>query len=272
MSLRTTKSTSLIIGLGLVMAVALCLTWVPQLDRLASDYLTASITDNLVIYATARTINGLISVIQSIEISVSLGAGMAVNLGEVLDPLNDLIERFSGFVLYALAGLGLQQLVLAVSSSVLTKILTSLVLVGGFLIWLSRNSMPSWFKQLLFLFILVRFAFVVEVGFAWVLDKTYFDDQQQQAVSNLDIARDKLQGVRDQYEEVMSRKGVFSGLWSSAGNIFAADDQSGIADLAAGAIVQLIVIMLVRSILLPLGFMWFVVFLFRRVTAPDGAW
>ena len=52
--------------------------------------------------------NGVISVVQSIELSVSLGAGVGVNFGEVLDPLNDLIERFSTLVLYGLAGLGLQ--------------------------------------------------------------------------------------------------------------------------------------------------------------------
>jgi len=81
----------------------LALTWLPELDRAAQGYLANALSDNLLIYASSRELNPLVSVIQSIEISFSLGAGVAVNLGEVLDPLNDLFERFSAFILYGLA-------------------------------------------------------------------------------------------------------------------------------------------------------------------------
>ena len=80
------------------------------------------------VYGTARIINALISVIQFVEINLSLGAGIAVNLGEALDPLNDLIERFSGFVLYGLAGLSIQQIALSASTSTAAKIVTSLLI------------------------------------------------------------------------------------------------------------------------------------------------
>lgn len=252
---------------GLLLLGALVLTWMPNLDMAAQDYLANALSDNLVVYASARAINALISVIQSIEISVSLGAGVAVNLGEMLDPLNDLIERFSGFVLYSLAGLGLQQLALVASSSLFSKALLTIFLVVGFAWWLCGpgQSIPIALRKLLVFFLMLRFVFAVEVGISWMLDKTYFDARQQEAISTLDIARNQLQGIRDQYMEAMEEKGLFKGMWTTAQTIIGSDEQDGIADLAAGAIVQLIVILLIRSILLPLAFIALLAYIFRRV-------
>jgi len=259
------RSGALVLTLGMLLLGSLVLTWVPNLDLAAQNYLADALSDNLVVYASARAINALISVIQSIEVSVSLGAGVAVNLGEVLDPLNDLIERFSGFVLYGLAGLGLQQLALVASSSFFTKVLLTVFLISGYLCWLSSASIPSWLKKLLVFFLMLRFAFAVEVGISWVLDKAYFELQQKEAVSTLDIAQKQLQGIRDQYMDAMEEKGLFSGMWATAQTIIGSNDQEGIADLAAAAIVQLIVILLIRSILLPLAFIWMLAYIFKRI-------
>ena len=128
--------------------------------------------------------------------------------------------------------------------------------------------MPQWSKKLLIFLLMVRFVFAVEVGVSWVLDKAYFEAQQQEAISTLDIAQIKLESVKEQYLEAVDDRGVFSGIWSTASQIIGSENQDGIADLAAGAIVQLIVIMLVRSILLPLFFVWLMFFLFKRFI-PD---
>ena len=239
-------------GLSLLMA----LTWLVDLDAAAQEYLQDALTNNLLIYATARTINAIISVIQSVEISISLGAGVAVHPGEALDPLNDLIERFSGFVLYGLAGLGLQQVVLTATSSLAAKILTSIAVVATCGAWLWRISLPAWLQRLLVLLIIVRFAFVVEVGLSWSLDRLYFEAQEKQALSSLDVARSRLQEVRNNYMQAMDDNGLFGGAWQTAKAIVGTDEEQGITDLAAGAIVQLIVIMLIKSVLLPLGFVW----------------
>ena len=46
-------------------------------------------------FAVARTINGVISVLQEVEFGVSVFVEAGMKPGQVLDPLNDLIERFS---------------------------------------------------------------------------------------------------------------------------------------------------------------------------------
>lgn len=244
---------------------ALILNWLPGLDAAAEHYLAEAITDNLVIFATARSLNAIISVIQSIELSVSLGAGVAVNLGEVLDPLNDLIERFSGFVLYGLAGLGLQKLVLVATSSLIMKVITSVAIIAGLLAWLMKPGQAEWLPRLVMLLLIVRFAFIVEVGMIAGLDKLYFDEQKAEAHSALQLAQQSLANLRDEYQEIVANQGFISGTWEAAGSLFGTDEQSGITEITASAVVELIVITLVRGLLLPVLFIWLLVYLAGRI-------
>jgi len=222
------KSKRSVCFLSFILFGTLVLIWLPDLDEAAQDYLADAIADNLVVYAIARSINALISVIQSIEVSVSLGAGVAVNLGEALDPINDLIERFSGFILYGLAGLGLQQFVLSLSSSVFTKVLLSMVLIFGYVKWLYSPVLPKWAKKAMIFLLFVRFAFAVEVGVSWILDKCYFNFQQQHAISTLDITQNRLQDIRDSYEQAIEDKGVFGGIWDTAKAIIGTDEEKSV--------------------------------------------
>lgn len=254
---------------AIAVILALTLNWWPRLDETATDYLNHAITDNLVIYASARGLNGVISVIQSIVLSVSLGAGFEVALGEILDPLNDLIERFSAFVLYALAGLGLQKMVLIASSSLVMKILVSVTLVVGYVIWFVGRTRQYWFLRLLGLLLLVRFFLIVEVGTVALLDRVYFDSQTEKAQSALTLAREQLGTLRQQYLKSASESGILSGLSNTASSFIGDGEQDGIADLTARAVVELIVIMLVRGVLLPLVFLWLVFVLGRLLLRMD---
>lgn len=252
-----------------IVALTLALNWWPDLDQRAETYLAEAITDNLVIYATARSLNALISVIQSIELSVSLGAGVAVNFGEILDPLNDLIERFSALVLYGLAGLGIQKLVLVATSSLVMKALVTVALLGGCAVWVWRKTIQPWLVRLVLLLLLVRFAFVVEVGVIAGLDAVYFDRQTQQAHSALQVAQNSLSNLREQYLRAVDEKGIYSGLWDTAASIVGSAEQEGITELSARAVTELIVIMLVRGLLLPMVFLWLMIVLARwLVSAP----
>ena len=130
---------------GIPVLLVVVLNWLPDIDAAAAEYLDQSLADSLVIYGSARALNAIISVPQSVHISISLGAGVGLNLGEALDPLNDLIERFSGFVLYGLAAIGLQKLVLAATSSLVMKIIATILIIAGYLVWLFREQLdPRW--------------------------------------------------------------------------------------------------------------------------------
>jgi hypothetical protein len=88
---------------------ALALSWAGTLDRLAGERTQAAFERALVTFALARTLNGVISVAQGTELAFQpAGVGVVITAGEILDPLNDLVEQFSWFVLVAASSLGVQ--------------------------------------------------------------------------------------------------------------------------------------------------------------------
>ncbi len=70
------------------------------------------------VYAGARAINAVVSVLQTGEINAGLGVGGSLAIGEILDPLNDLIERFSVVLMICLMSLGIQKMALLTGADV----------------------------------------------------------------------------------------------------------------------------------------------------------
>ncbi|MCB1644588.1 MAG: hypothetical protein KDI36_04005 [Pseudomonadales bacterium] len=229
----------------------------PTPDQLSEQYLTETMTANLVTYGIARTMNGIISVIQSVEVSVSLGAGVAMQLGQILDPLNDLIERFSGFVLWALAALGVQQLVASFAGSWLMKLMTLAALVAVLVGIYQRNtSAGSWWLRAALLLVLVRFSVIMMVGFVALTDHFYLNERESQARQSLAEAEDQLARVRQTYLDAFEESGILSGFMSSSRQLISTEQQDSLTDKAATAIVQLIVVLVCRSVLIPLLTCW----------------
>jgi hypothetical protein len=84
-----------------------------QLDRRAEAYVEKTMVRAAYTFAIVRGLNGMISVIQGTEIAVSpAGIGLNLSVGEVLDPINDLAERFSWIMLVSTTSLGVQRIVM----------------------------------------------------------------------------------------------------------------------------------------------------------------
>ena len=115
----------LIVSLLLVVLAVSCFMSLPEvilrplglsyLDNKAEEYYNSTMKNALVAYAVARTINAGVSVIQDTEIELSpAGVGVSLALGELLDPLNDIIEKFSWVMLVSLTSLAIQRVILEI--------------------------------------------------------------------------------------------------------------------------------------------------------------
>ena len=87
------------------------------MDEAAKDRIDASFNQAVGVFATVKALNGVISLVQGTEVGPP---GVTISIGEILDPINDLVERFSWIMLASLASLGIQ------------KILMNMVVVNGF--------------------------------------------------------------------------------------------------------------------------------------------
>lgn len=84
---------------GLVAVAALVLQGMAWEEPAAVAYAEQTFQRALVAFGIARGINAAVSVLQESEVRFGVGVGAGVKPGQVLDPVNDLVERFSWVML-----------------------------------------------------------------------------------------------------------------------------------------------------------------------------
>lgn len=99
------------------------------LDDFAGEKLTEITIESFAMYGVARGLNATISVVQSTEVDAVV---VSSNIGAVLEPINNAIERFSTVMTYAIGSLLLQGVVLAFVSSALFKWLFAFIALVTF--------------------------------------------------------------------------------------------------------------------------------------------
>ena len=81
---------------AILLAVMLLFSSLADFRQAGEGHLQEAANRALAAFAVARAINGVISVIQEAEIGASsVFVNASIQPGQILDPLNDLIERFS---------------------------------------------------------------------------------------------------------------------------------------------------------------------------------
>ena len=99
-------------------------------DQHAESYVEKTFARAAYTFTIVRSLNGMISVIQGTEIAVSpAGVGLNLSVGEVLDPLNDLAERFSWVMLVSTTALGLQRILMEMSDWLGLQVLLTMGMV-----------------------------------------------------------------------------------------------------------------------------------------------
>ena len=242
----------------LVLAVpVLCAVgWSGVLDRLSTEYLDAALLGSGAVYATARGINALVSVLQGTEVNAFL---LTFTVGELLDPVNDLVERFSAVMMVALGALALQKILLVVVSHVSFNILLTALGVLGMLaaMWGTRRQ-AAIATRLFLVMVVLRFALaLVVLANSWV-DAVFLKDNE--AV--------QYQAVQGFHGELNAASDLADG---SARGLSALDIRQRIAALGdqvsdfAASLINLLMSLVLKSILLPLGFFYLALALLRRL-------
>lgn len=143
----------------LVLLIVLPMAWLKPLDEQAQVHLETGLKRALATYAVARTINGLISVLQETGVSLQpAGVGMTFAPGQMLDPVNDLVEQFSSIMLAVSVSLGIQLALLKIGGTALVSSALSLALLWWTVcVWRGR-SITRWESRLIIASIVLRFA------------------------------------------------------------------------------------------------------------------
>jgi hypothetical protein len=254
--------------LAVFVVIIIAFAWFTKLDSTANQLNDVNMKRALISFASARTLNAVISVAQGTEVAVEpAGVGVVFTPGQVLDPINDLVEQFSNLMLVASVAIGVQKILISIGGFWLMSLALTIVMLGWASFYFRQQNPPMWLSKILVIFLMVRFAIpVVTLGTDLIFQKFMSADYvaSQQVIDSAsaqvteinptDPSPPPSQGFFD------SMKGKINGIWSQSKQ--ALDAKAHYLKLKQKAeqwtadIIKLIVIFLLQTLIIPVLLIW----------------
>lgn len=275
------KSVYIKLGVSLVAIIIALTAYVGWLDNMGEQYTQQGLKRALITYGVARGLNGVISVAQGTEVAFEpVGVGMTFTPGQILDPVNDLIERFSWVVLASGASLGVQNILIQVTSWLwFTSIILVFLCLSIYVLW--RQSSQSivtrnFIYKTSLVLIIVRFsipaiAVVNEVLYETFLEPQYVEAKLslQQTSNDIDMIKNPQPVVSEDASIVEKVKYVYH----SASDVLDVKSQlellkKTVANVSESAL-NMMVVFIMQTLIFPLLFLWLTLKLIKFVMKVD---
>lgn len=260
-------------------AAVMALSVFGSMDALSDRYVDGAFNRSLIGFAIARGLNGVISVAQGTGFAVTpAGVGVSFSPGEILDPINDLVERFSWIMLLSSSALGVQKVLLSMSAW--QGLIIAILVAGSILIamqWVRRHNLGWIRNQLMRVFMLLlilRFMMpIISLANEWVY-RTFLQEQYLTSSAELEVASSEIGDIND---EVLNRQETApSGLVDRAKALYQSairqidfeqrlNDYKSAAETISENTIKLIVVFLMQTVVFPLLFLWVVYTVMKKV-------
>ena len=269
--------------LSLVLFLAAVLSVTPFLDQRAAVDYEKLFQRAFVTFALARTINGVISVVQGTEIALQpAGVGVTLTPGEILDPVNDLVERFSWIMMGATISLGVQNVLLDVSAwwviQALVAALAAWILIRIWYPGQGAQTRRILLRRVFLILLFIRFAVPVMLIANDLLYQEFLEQRYQQSTEIITEAGRELEQIRTEASTEHAGDtddSMLDSLTRAWSNTVDSVDLSGrlkrMQDHAADVIehlIQLSVVFILQTAILPVVFLWFFVEVIKRLFRP----
>ena len=238
------------------------------LDDYGRDYTEQGLKRTLIAFGVARGLNGVISVAQGTEVAVEpVGVGVTFTPGQILDPINDLIERFSWVVLASGVSLGAQRILLSMTAWIwFTAAVIVLLLISLLNMWRNDLLEERWRKPLykltaalLVLRLTVPVIAVINEG----IYQVFLAPQYEQSMEGLQQTTESLEEIKQQQTPNVTEQGFLERakqMMESASSAFDIDRQleslKQQASQASEDALNIIVVFVLQTLVFPLFFLW----------------
>lgn len=175
---------------ALVVLLFVGISWLGAVDRRTEAYVDDATIEALAVFGTFRLANATISVLRSVSFDLPV---VSVQLGQVLDPVDDLIEDGSEVLKFSIASLITQQLLVEIVSTSFFKFL--MTAAGAFLVvslYVGQGRFSNIFLKVFALVGLARFLFIVVVVLNGVVDQSFVEQKTRSEHERLKMASDSL--------------------------------------------------------------------------------
>ncbi len=173
--------------------VILALVSVSLLQEEGTSYLDSAILKATASYALARGLNGVVTVLKESSISAGFVVEGTIAVGQILDPVNDLVERFSWVMLLSIVSLGIQKILMLLGVKVGIGIFIFSLLLLGMTHWTPNSRRTAYRFLLLAIIVQVAIPFTTTVGS--VVSEAYIQHQYVQAEQAITEIKEELQAV-----------------------------------------------------------------------------
>ncbi len=260
----------IVAAIFIVVAVAVSSTRV--LDDYTDRYTTDAITAAALSYATARGINALVSMMQSSSVEAGIGVvSGSVTVGELLDPINDMIERFATVMTWVLASLAAQKVLLLIASHELFLYLVAVMgLSALLLLFYGPPRIQNFVFRSFLVLVFVRFALGLAVALNSGVDLLFLEQQQQQNDREIERFQENLFSIAggERLDADSLRDSTLS-FWSG----LSLDELERRISNGIEKFINLVAIYLLKTILFPLFFFygaWYAIRLLWRFDLNPG--
>ena len=248
--------------LFLALAIILAGAWFKPLEIVATQQIDAGLKRALVSFGTARALNAIISVAQGTELAVEPG-GVGVKLapGQILRPINDMVEQFAELMLAASVAFGVTKVLISIGSYWVVSVLLSAFVLGWFWFrWRGREA-PVWVARVLFLLLLVRFAVPLVTLGSDMLFERFLNADYEASQNAIAVNTGRLATLSPPAGDTNADTGIGERIkrwWSQNVDAVGArlEKLKQVASQVAEHIVKLIVVFLMQTLVMPLLLFW----------------
>ena len=249
-------------ALVVAVAVMVACAWFAPFDEKANEQVDAGLKRAVATYATARVLNAAISVLQGTEVSIApVGLGVTLTPGQILDPVNDLVEQFSKLMLVATVAFGVQKVLLVVGASwAISLTLTAVAVLWG-IFYLRGPMVPRLLARLLLILLIARFALPVSVIGTDAVFQRFLASEYQESHNMLKATEGEAGKLGKLSPERLEKQGLWDKMKNSVTNAVSDTGESLetlklAAEKAVDRIINLMVIFTLQTIVFPILMIW----------------
>lgn len=259
-----------------LLLLVVVLSSITSVDRYAEREYEALFQRAFVTFALARTLNGLISAVQGTELALQpAGVGVTLTPGEILDPVNDLVERFSWIMLGATISLGIQQVLLDVGQWWGVRLLVALLGAAWLVLRLRRRNaaresgagLERALLRALIIVVFIRFAVPAAMIANEGLYHLFLETRYVESSEVIETAGAQMEAVAEQAAEDSAASGAEPGLLESLGRSLSGAGEAldfnerldRVQERTAEVVehlIQLSVVFVLQTGILPIAFLW----------------